>query len=617
MKKHPILPAESKYALTQWRYYFTAIALIFTFVNTACSTTPTPLPPTSTPPATRLAPTPTSQPTPHPQNLIVCGTEPQAVSPFWSTQAGDDILALFYEPPVERVGYTWEPRLVEHIPSIENGDVMTRVVPVTQGMRYADPLGTVHTYEEDEPAELPQLTVKFTLKAGITWSDGVEITARDAVLGYHLAQSAETQGYWQVLAERTSRFFALDEHTLQWEGIPGYMSADFPGFLFPLQPYHRWQGFSIAQILQDRTPLATGPFRIIAWETGREVRLEPNPYYSGNSPKLDSLIVRFPQQPPQYWASLITSGDCDIILPEPARMIEWQEWAELHDLGYINLLSTTAPVALRMDFNLTPSTPSPISQLEVRQGLAACINRESITLALPGEALAVAYGFLQPEHPAFDADAIERAAVRYEPENGQSLLTGAGWYDEDGDGIREAHDVTGFTDGQPLSLTMHMAPQYFLFAAHLAANIEACGVDISLLPADANLLYSNQDASPLYGRTFEMVLFGWQVQIPQICGAWCSERIPEQENGWSGENFSGYTSEDYDIACKTAISTIDMDDQLTALLKAQSYINHDLPTLFLAWRPFWFISRPYVQGLQPDASAPGALWNAESLYIQE
>ena len=108
-------------------------------------------------------------------------------------------------------------------------------------------------------------------------------------------------------------------------------------------------------ILQDRTPLATGPFRITAWETGREVRFEPNPYYSGNPPKLDALTVRFPQQPPQQWGGLITSGDCDIILPEPAQMIEWRDWAELQDYGYINLVSSEAPVVLRLDFNVSPA----------------------------------------------------------------------------------------------------------------------------------------------------------------------------------------------------------------------------------------------------------------------
>ncbi len=616
MKNKHSLSSGNKHGLVLWRYFFLT-ALILIVITTACTTTPEPFTATQTPIPTRLAPTPTSQPTPHPQSLIICATEPQAVSPFWSTQAGDDILALFYEPAMERVAYEWEPRLVERIPSLQNGDVITRVVSVTQGMRYADLLGTVQTYEGDSPTELPQLSVRFTLKAGILWSDGVEITAKDAVLGYHLAQSADLQGYWQALAKRTARFFALDEHTLQWEGIPGYMSADFPGFLFPLQPDHRWQGFALPAILQDRTPLATGPFRITAWETGREVRFEPNPYYSGNPPKLDALTVRFPQQPPQQWGGLITSGDCDIILPEPAQMIEWRDWAELQDYGYVNLVSSEAPVVLRLDFNVSPAVPSAISQKAVRQGLASCIDRESLISTLPEEATTVAEGFLPPLHPAYGVGEAASALFYSDPEKGKATLTDAGWIDKDGDGTREAYDVPGFSDGQPLSLTLHMVPQYFTLAAHLASNMESCGADIEILPTDTNLLYTNFEASPLYGHTFELALFGWQVDIPQICGSWRSDRVPGEDNNWSGENFSGYVSELYDASCAAALSAVDRDMQLSRLLQSQSLINLDVPTLFLAWRPFWFIARPYVRGLQPDTSAPGAIWNAESLTIQE
>jgi peptide/nickel transport system substrate-binding protein len=606
-----------KNKLTRSGWFLGALILLQTLFLTACTpkVDSVPITPTSTP--TRLPPTSTPQPTPHPQDLIVCATEPQAVSPFWSTQSADDVLALFYKPPIEYVGYDWVPRLVERIPTLENGDVMVREVSVSEGMRYADPTGEVHIYTDENAVDVPQLSVDFTLKQELKWSDGEEIRARDAVLGYHLAQSEEAQGYWRWLAERTARFFALDDYTLHWEGIPGFMSAEYPNFLFPLQPYHRWQGFALPQILQDRTPLATGPFQIIAWETGREVRLAPNPTYNGNPPMLDSITVRFPQQSPQQWGALITAGACDIILPEPAEMIEWRDWAELQEYGYINLISTNAPVILRLDFNISPKEPSPVSEKAVRQGIAACIDRANIASTLPGEAAVIARGFLPPGHPAYESGETATAPVFNDSELGQSTLADAGWVDEDGDGTREAHDVTGFTDGHPLSVTMHMAPQYFVLAAHLAANIEACGIDIKLLPTDANLLYSPQEASPLYGRTFEMALFGWQVDIPQICGAWFSSRIPGEENNWSGENFSGYKSEMYDTMCTSALSAVDGEVQRAELLGAQSLINLDVPTLFLTWRPHYLVSQPYVQGIQLDASAVGTLWNAEALTIQE
>ena len=204
-----------------------------------------------------------------------------------------------------------------------------------------------------------------------------------------------------------------------------------------------------------------------------------------------------------------------------------------------------------------------------------------------------------------------------DPEKGKATLTDAGWIDKDGDGIREAYDVTGFSDGQPLSLTLHMAPQYFTLAAHLASNMEACGADIEILPTDTNLLYTNFEASPLYGRTFELALFGWQVDIPQICGAWRSDRVPGEDNNWSGENFSGYVSEQYDASCAAALSAVDRDMQF------QGFCSRNLSSISMCLR---FSSRGVrsglsralmSSGLQPDTSAPGAIWNAESLTIQE
>ena len=88
----------------------------------ACAPAPSP---TSTPPPTATAtqppPTPTAAPTPVTQELTLCTREPVTASPFYPSQAGSDVLALFYEAAIERVGYAWVPRLVTEVPSLANG----------------------------------------------------------------------------------------------------------------------------------------------------------------------------------------------------------------------------------------------------------------------------------------------------------------------------------------------------------------------------------------------------------------------------------------------------------------------------------------------------------------
>jgi peptide/nickel transport system substrate-binding protein len=216
-----------------------------------------------------------------------------------------------------------------------------------------------------------------------------------------------------------------------------------------------------------------------------------------------------------------------------------------------------------------------------------------------------------PRHPA----ALEAGGQSYNPSAASAQLRELGWWDEDLDGIREAHDVPDTTDGQPLGLTLHFASEYITPAAYVAADLEECGFDIELRPTDRRQLYAVDAASPLFGRRFELALVGWQVLVPEICGAWFSHRIPTEENNWLGENFSGFASEAYDAACEEAFSAVTVEQERQALQAAQDLLDETLPTILLAWRPFWFAAKPEVQGLEPDASTYGTIWNAEVISI--
>jgi peptide/nickel transport system substrate-binding protein len=597
------------------------LATTATVVLAACVTsTPSPSPtspmptPTATPAAT-AAPTWTPEPTPHPQQLIVCATEPTYASPFAPSQSANDLLALFYEEPLERVGHRWEARLVERVPSEATGDVITRTVPVPPGTRYVDTTGTIQTNESEETLEMPQLVVTFTLKTDIKWSDGTPVTTDDVIMGYYLAQAPETYGRWRDLVERTASFVAVNRHIARWEGIPGYLSTDYPGFLFPPQPAHRWKDKGLAEVLEDRTPPATGPFRIVAWETGREVRLEPNPYYNGTPPTLETITFRFPTLNPSSWGELLLAGQCDVLLPDPVMDTDWQTWIYFLGQGQAMIWADVDPVVVRLDFNLQPAEESlsPLQDIQVRRALVQCIDRTALSEALSGEAFVPASGFIPPGHPAYDPQ--NAVSTAYDPVAAQALLDEIGWRDEDGDGIREAHDVPEFTDNTPLSLTLHLAPQYFVTAAHIAADLGTCGIGVQSKLTEPQLFYANDAVSPLFGRTYEMALFGWRAELPQLCGGWLSTRIPTEDTDWVGENFSGYVSEAYDAACQRALTAIDIDEQDAALQEADALLLEDLPTVFLTWRPFWFIARPQVRGLRPDGSAYSTLWNSEELYI--
>ena len=81
-----------------------------------------------------------------------------------------------------------------------------------------------------------------------------------------------------------------------------------------------------------------------------------------------------------------------------------------------------------------------------------------------------------------------------------SLLDGAGWVDEDGDGIRSR-------DGQPLTLNLMTNTGNEVrgnLAVILEENLEAIGFDIQLEIIDFGTVVDR-----LLGQSFDMVLIGW------------------------------------------------------------------------------------------------------------
>lgn len=572
---------------------------------------------TATPTVTTPTPPPLPSPTPQRNQLTLCTTEPTSISPFAPSQAGADVWALVMEPAVERVQYSWEARLLTQVPTLANGDAVTRTAQVPPGARYVSVAGEVKTNDLETTRTVAQLEVTFRLRRDLRWSDGEPLTADDVLFGYHLAQEPAVRGRWRDLTERTERFEALDAYTLRWTGLPGYLTTDFPGFLFPPHPEHHYTDQRLNNVLETFVVPGTGPFAIDSWQPGTGARLLPNEHYPGEQPRLEELTVRFVDARRDDWATLMTDGPCDVLLPSPALNVDWRRWTPLLESGEVIVWANTGPdpTFLRLDFNLAPADErvTPLAEPGVREAIAHCIDRQRLVSAEPNRALVPARSFLPPEHPASVRDQLPERA--YNPEIGQQLLEELGWRDEDEDGVREAYDVPNIADETPLSLTLVLAPQYTVPAANVAGDLDTCGVGVLPRPTEAGELYRADPASPLFGRTFDLALFGWWAEAPTVCGAWRSERIPTEDNDWLGENFSGYSDEDYDAACLRALTTVDAAAQYAALRETQILLAEDLPTLFLTWRPFWFVARPAVQGLRPDPSNAAALWNAEELYL--
>jgi peptide/nickel transport system substrate-binding protein len=177
--------------------------------------------------------------------------------------------------------------------------------------------------------EMAQLSADFTLLEGLKWSDGLPLTSADSRFAYEFLRNCPTglcTSRYADSVERTAGYAALDERTLRWTGLPGFLDPNYQtNFIHPL-PKHVFDAeqLTFADMFEHPTfnekPLGWGPYILDNWEPGVEITLHKNPQYfrlAQGQPLFDRLVFRFDLEPdtllmPCGWA-------CDLIDQKPAR----------------------------------------------------------------------------------------------------------------------------------------------------------------------------------------------------------------------------------------------------------------------------------------------------------
>jgi peptide/nickel transport system substrate-binding protein len=279
--------------------------------------------------------------------------------------------------------------------------------------------------------------------------------------------------------------------------------------------------------------------------------------------------------------------------------------------------------------------PDFFEDVRVRQGIALCIDRS--VLAPTGR---VSHSYLPPEHPLYAGDAL--TTWGYDREAGQKLLATAGWYDEDGDGVREAHAIPGIPDGTPFQVTYHTTddPLRFQTAQLIQANLAACGIQVSVETMSSEALFAPGPEGTLFGRRFDLAQFSWRAASDPLCDLFLSSQMPDAGH-WDRPNVAGFLDDEYDTACLSANVAGFLDDEydtaclsvLEALpdnavgarsprpyaaghVEAQRIFSERLPVLPLFQRPKVTLARASVTGLIPDPTEPSELWNVEQFDVR-
>ena len=571
---------------------------------------------------------------------------------FWYdavTPAAQSVLAAVYDGPYDFLNFNNQSVILEKVPALSDGDVRLEPSPVQPGEWVAGAQGDVvvlaegvsyrpagcaapecaRLYSGTGPVDMDQLVVQFHLKPGLTWSDGSALTAGDSLYSYEVAAALQPEA-WRELLQVTAAYLALDERSVEWRGLPGYLAGDYARLFYVPLPRHAWGSLSPSEVrsVAGRAPLGWGPYQLETWTAGVQIVLRKNPAYfrAGEGlPNFDRLVFRLVEDSAAALQGL-RNRECDLVDPSAVAEAQLPQLLELQAAGEVQLMpqlpTAWEQITLGMVSYSRPAVEV-FAQAQVRQAAVLCIDRQAITRLVLGGLAQEAHTFLPPGHP--DSLASSEAAV-YDPHAGGQRLSAAGWLDLDGDPAtpRTAESVAGIPDGDPLAVQYLVSPdsERQAVAQAVQEGLEACGFGVEIVTRPFGEYLAPGPAGLVFGRQFDMAQFAWPSALQDLCRLYLSSEIPgpypEFPKGWGGGNASGYNNPAFDQACQAALTSLpDSPERSLALRQAQELLLQDAPVIPLYWRFTLALAHPGVCGLAPQVHTPNPFWNIEAFDMGE
>jgi len=168
-------------------------------------------------------------------------------------------------------------------------------------------LATGYAWSDDN------LTLTFTIRPNVKWSDGEPFTANDVVYTYDLMRNNEALSgtATSVLSQYIASYSALDDQTVEFKFISVYTPALYDIANQIIVPEHIWKDVTDPLTWTNESPVATGPFTEVTKFESQIYIIEKNPYYwQEGKPAFQG--IRYPAYADNDAANLaLISGDLD------------------------------------------------------------------------------------------------------------------------------------------------------------------------------------------------------------------------------------------------------------------------------------------------------------------
>ncbi|MDQ0257800.1 peptide/nickel transport system substrate-binding protein [Evansella vedderi] len=447
-----------------------------------------------------------------------------------------------------------------------SGDVTDLVFA---GLMYTDENLEMQPHIATDHPEISEdgLEWTFTLREGVLFHDGEELTADDVVFTFSQFIHEDYTGPRASSFQTLESVEALDEYTVKftlsepdarfitmtsYDILPEHILGDIPAS--ELEDYNE---FNI------ENPIGAGPFKFEEWVPGQHLTLSVHEDYFEGRAYLDEVVFRFASDS-NALVLLLETGDIDHMIAPTSELVS----IEMYD--HVNLYET---LALRYDYIGWNLDRPLFEDVRVRQALTHAIDRQEIVETIMEGHAEVANAPVSPLSWAYNDDV---PVFDYDPDRAIELLNEVGWeHNEDGY-LEKDGEIFEFTilsnDGNTTRRDIGIITQQYL-------NLIGIKVHAEQMEWGAFL---DQINPPNFD--FDAVVMAWGLALdPDPTAIWHSKEI---ENGL---NRSAYRNDRVDEISDINRSIIDQDERAELLAEAFAIIAEEQPYTFLYY-PTQFVA---------------------------
>ena len=441
-----------------------------------------------------------------------------------------------------------------------------------------------------------EMTLTFSMRRGVKWHDGEDVTAEDVDFTFRYMIDPKTPTAYGEPFRQVRRAEVVDPYTYRVTYAKPYAPALLSWGLWIL-PRHilepAWKaGVDLRTTRQNRSPVGSGPYRFGEWKTGEKIVVEANPDYFEGRPYLRRVVYRvIPDQSTIFLELKARNIDLATLTPiQYRRQTEFPAFLKaFHRYRY---LSNSYAY---LGFNLLDPR---FQDRRVRQAIAHAINKQEI---IEGVLLGLGRPAVGPYKPGTWWYKADVKTFPFDPARARALLAEAGWRCGTADGVLEK-------DGKPFRFTIRTNQGNAVrqqTAEIIQRRLRAVGIDAKIhiveWAAFINTFIRKKD--------FEAIILGWGLGLdPDQYEIWHSSQTGPEEL-----NHISYRNPRVDELLEAGRRTFSQEKRKAIYGELQEVLAEDQPVVFLYVPDALPVVSARVHGIEPAPA--GITYNFIKWYV--